>query len=340
MVSNTKEVVSELLPFLRIFKDGSVERYLDSPYVPPSLEDPTSAVLSKDIKISPEISARVYLPKLSGTEEKLPILVYFHGGGFLIESAFSVVSHRYVSELVSQSQALVVSVEYRLAPEHPLPTAYEDSWAALQWVASHANGKNGDKEPWLLGHGDFGRVYLGGDSAGANIVHNIAMRASNANKGTYFKKGSPVHEIADAKSLSGGVKIYGAFLCHPYFLGSKPIGSEPIVDHDKGSLYQTWMLAYPLAPDGFDNPMINPFAPHAPQLSGLGCSRLLVCVASDDELRERGVRYFDAVRESGWQGEVELFEVEGEGHAFHVLKPESEKAQGMIKRLAAFIKRL
>ena len=180
MTPTTKEVDFEILPFIRVYKDGSVERLEGSPFAPPTPDqDPETGVSSKDITISenPSVSARLYLPKLTDhtQNQKLPILVYFHGGGFCIESAFGSIYHRYLNNLVSQVHVLAISVEYRLAPEHFLPAAYEDSWAALQWVASQSAGN--DKEPWSINNGDFGRIFIGGDSAGANIVHNMAMRA-------------------------------------------------------------------------------------------------------------------------------------------------------------------
>ncbi|RLN12591.1 putative carboxylesterase 7 [Panicum miliaceum] len=70
---------------------------------------------------------------------------------------------------IAAAGAVAVSVNYRLAPEHPLPAAYDDAWAALQWtVSSCLSGP----EPWLADHGDAKRIFLAGDSAGGNIAHN------------------------------------------------------------------------------------------------------------------------------------------------------------------------
>ncbi|PQQ21654.1 2-hydroxyisoflavanone dehydratase [Prunus yedoensis var. nudiflora] len=326
IATNTaKEIASEFLPRIRIYKDGTVERLLGSPCVPPSPHDPQTRVSSKDFTFShnPNISARLYLPNVPQNQtQKLPILVYFHGGAFCIESAFSFLHHRYLNRLVSEAQVIAVSVEYRLAPENPLPIAYEDCWVALQWVTSHANNEELDdnKEPWLLNYGDFDRLYIGGDSAGGNIAHNLAMKVG-------------------AESLFGAVKILGAFLSHPYFWGSKPIGSEPKGEDFKKTMeYKVWDFVYPSAPGGIDNPMVNPAGEGAPSMAVLGCSKLLVCVAGKDQLRERGVWYCDLVRESGWKGEVELFEVEGEDHCFHIFsETETENVKKMIKRLASFL---
>ena len=140
MASSDKEVAIEFLPLLRVYKDGSIERLIVSPIVPPSFEDLETGVSSKDITISenPTISARFYLPKLTQPNQKLPILVYIHGLAFVIGSAFACDHQQYLNSLVSQGRVVVVSVAYRLAPEHSLPIAYEDPWATIQWVVSHS----------------------------------------------------------------------------------------------------------------------------------------------------------------------------------------------------------
>ncbi|KAK8511065.1 hypothetical protein V6N13_013476 [Hibiscus sabdariffa] len=223
--------------------------------------------------------------------------------------------------LAEQANTVIISIEYRLAPEHPLPIAYDDCWAALQWVVSHVNTDcDSDKEPWISTYVDFDRVYIGGDSAGANLAHNILIRAGS-------------------EGLNNSVRIKGAFLTHPYFWGSKPIGSEirDVEQREKLITYTVWQLVYPEAPGGVDNPMVNPVVLGAPSLAGLGCSRLLVTVAEKDLMRERGIMYYNAVKGSRWKGEVKLVDVADEDHSFHILIHDSENAKKHINLLASFL---
>jgi acetyl esterase len=95
----------------------------------------------------------------------LPLLVFLHGGGWVIGS---IESHDDVCRRLAQaSGCLVVSVDYRLAPEHTFPAPVEDAWAALRWVAAHAAA---------LG-GDAARLAVGGDSAGGNLAAVLTQRA-------------------------------------------------------------------------------------------------------------------------------------------------------------------
>ncbi|KEH33676.1 2-hydroxyisoflavanone dehydratase [Medicago truncatula] len=318
-----KEIVTEFGTFIRIFSDGSVERPSQSPLVPPSLNDPNTGLSSKDIEIphNPTISSRIYLLKITNPPSKFPILVYFHGGAFIFESAFSKLYHDHLKIFASQANVIVVSIEYRLAPEYPLPTCYHDCWAALKWVSSHSNHTNdtiNNAEPWLIEHGDFDKVFIGGDSAGANIAHNIAIQAG-------------------IEKLPYDVKILGAILIHPYFHSSNPIGSEPIIEPENNLFHKVWHLVYPNAPFGIDNPRVNPLGEGAPSLEKLGCSRIIVCVAGQDRLRDRGVWYWECVKNSGWNGKLEFFEEKDENHVYHLFKPESECAKILIQRLDNFV---
>lgn len=183
-----------------------------------------------------------------------------------------------------------------------------------------STSKRHEPEPWLSDHGDFTRVFIAGDSAGGNIAHNITMKARREN-------------------LPNGVRILGAIASHAYFWNSGPLGSDPFSGHEERVGSRLWRFVYPSCPGGLDDPTINPWGPGAPSLAGLGCSRLLVCVAEKDPLRERNLRYYEAVKESGWRGEVELYEAKGEGHVFHVAEPESDSTEIMIKRWVSFIRK-
>ena len=109
------------------------------------------------------------------------------------------------------------------------------------------------------------------------------------------------------------------------------------MEHEKSLPCRLWEHIFPEAPDGIDNPKMSPLGPSAPSLARLGCSRLLVSVSEKDELRNRGVWYYNAVKESEWEGEVELVEVEGEGHAFQIIKFGCENANNLNKRLVSFL---
>nr|XP_010943016.1 tuliposide A-converting enzyme 2, chloroplastic [Elaeis guineensis] len=313
------EVQLDLFPFIRIYKSGRIERLLGTDVVPASV-DPATGVTSKDVTIDPStgVSARLYLPTTTDNKNKLPILIYIHGGGFVIETAFSPTYHNYLNSLVSQAQILAVSVEYRRVPEHPLPAAYDDAWATAKWVASHA-GASGGPEPWLSEHGDFNRVFLAGDSAGANIAHNVVQRAGTTD-------------------LGSGVRIKGLLLVHPFFWGSKPVGSESRDPEPRRKTEELWRFACP-GTTGVDDPWINPLAEGAPGLEGLPCERVLVTVAEKDFIKERGRAYYEALKGSGWGGQAELLESEGENHVFHLQNPTCDSAVAKMERVIAFLNR-
>ncbi|XP_059434982.1 probable carboxylesterase 5 [Corylus avellana] len=301
MASGTNEITHDFPPFFKAYKDGRIERYMSHDHVPAGL-DPHTGIQSKDVVISPEtgLSARIFIPRINGSDhQKLPLLVHYHGGGFCAGSPFDSISHKFLTSLISQANIIVVSVDYRLAPEHPLPIAYDDSWAALQWIATHSD-KQGP-EPWLTEYVDFGRVFLAGESAGANIAHHVAVRAG-------------------ATGLSS-LKIVGVLMVHPFFGGK-----------ETDEMYK-FLSSTSTGRD--DDPKLNPEVD--PDLSRIGCAKVLVCVAEKDWLKDRGVAYHGSLGKSGWSGGVELVETKGEDHCFHLFNAESENATSLMKKFVDFI---
>ncbi|GJN33774.1 hypothetical protein PR202_gb22397 [Eleusine coracana subsp. coracana] len=309
MESHADEVVLDGDAF-RIYRSGKMDRLHIPTLVPPG-RDPATGVTSKDVVLDPGsgLSARLFLPDLSSSGEKLPVLVFFHGGAFLIESAFSTGYHGYVSSLAAAAGVLAVSVEYRLAPEHPVPAAYDDAWAALQWTASA-------QDEWIAEHGDLGRLFLAGDSAGGNMVHNVLIGLASS-------------------SDNSAPRIEGAILLHPWFGGNTLVEGEDEV-MAKG-MATIWEFACPGAGGGADDPRMNPTAPGAPGLENLRCERMLVCAGAEDWATPRARAYYAALSTSPWRGSAAWIESEGEGHLFFLEKPECEKAKELMDRVVSFV---
>lgn len=292
------ELLHDFSPLFRQYKSGRVERSSCTTTTFPPPFDPATGVSSKLAVINPStpLSACLYLPaNPPPAASTLPILLYFHGGAFCIESSFSNTYHPHLTSLSSLARLLIVSVDYRLAPEHPLPAAYDDCWSAVQWAHSRA-------DPWLARFADPRRVFLAGDSAGANIAHRMAVRAG----------------------AEGGLSFEGMALVHPYFWGSEAVGGE---GRDRG--WREWMdglwMAVSGGAKGVDDVWINPMAEEREVVRRMGCRRAVVFVAERDPLRERGRAYGEFLRGSGWGGDVEIVETEGEGHVFHLEKKIEEE---------------
>ncbi|PJK29114.1 alpha/beta hydrolase [Minwuia thermotolerans] len=113
-----------------------------------------------------EIAARVYRP--SAGAEKLPVLAFFHGGGWVQGDLDS--HHGLCARLALWSGAMVVSFDYRLAPEHPFPAGVEDCLAAYRWLRGNAGDLGGDPA----------RVAVGGDSAGGNLSIVVSQQAAKS----------------------------------------------------------------------------------------------------------------------------------------------------------------
>ncbi|GJN13194.1 hypothetical protein PR202_ga31538 [Eleusine coracana subsp. coracana] len=324
MDSGSTEMVFDCECFT-LYKDGRVERVVGTEDTVPAGLDADTGVTSKDVVVDSAngVAARLFLPTIEtapssesdsiSAATKLPVLVFFHGGYFVVGSPTHPWFHRYGNLLASSARVLVVSVRYRLAPEHVLPAAYDDAWAALNWATSGADA-------WLSEHGDRSRVFVAGVSAGANIAHNAAIAAGV--RGLHTTTPVPV-------------RIEGVILFHPSFASEQRMEAES-EEFCHGNRIR-WAAVFPGAKGGLDDPRINPMAAGAPSLAKLPGERLLVCTASEDPRAPRGRAYCDAVRASGWHGKVDWFESNGEEHGFFVTNPVCSEAIKLMGRLVAFV---
>ncbi|KAL5201483.1 hypothetical protein ABZP36_035837 [Zizania latifolia] len=128
------EAIHDAPNFIRVYMSGRVERFLGIDFSPPST-DAATGVSSKDVVILPGegVSTRIYLPAPSsgGYLRRLPVVVFFRGGGFCLGSASDAATQGHANQLAAWASAIVVSVEYSLAPQRPVPVLYGDAWAAL-----------------------------------------------------------------------------------------------------------------------------------------------------------------------------------------------------------------
>uniref|UniRef100_A0A0D9X8V3 Alpha/beta hydrolase fold-3 domain-containing protein n=1 Tax=Leersia perrieri TaxID=77586 RepID=A0A0D9X8V3_9ORYZ len=306
-----KEVKFDFTPFLIQYKSGRVQRLMGTTVVAPSVDSRTG-VASKDVVVdgSTGLAVRLYRPprhRLGERRRRLPVLIYFHGGAFVVESAFDPVYHNYLNTLAAKAGVIAVSVNYRLAPEHPLPAAYDDAWTVLRWVS--ADIRRG-ADTWLARLADASRLFVAGDSAGGNIAHNLAIRAGD-------------------NAAATTIKIRGVALLDPYFLGK-------YVD---ASAEKAWGFIC-AGRYGMDHPYVNPMAAlPATAWRRLGSDRVLLTVSEQDRLGPFQRAYVEALRGSGWSGQAQLYVTPGEGHCYFLNNLDSPKSAMHMATLAAFINR-
>jgi acetyl esterase/lipase len=219
-----------------------------------------------------DIPVRIYWPP--DPAEVSPIVVFFHGGGFCLGDLDT---HDHVARAHAVgAEAIVVSVDYRLAPEHPYPAGVNDSWAAVQWVGEHAAELGGDPN----------RIAVAGDSAGGNLAAVMAVLARDNN----------------------GPELTFQLLWYPVVTADLSLPSHtenafaPILDREVIDAFLTWYLP---ADVDITDPTVLPItlAPaNAADLSGLPPA--FVGIAEHDPLRDDGARYAEMLNAAGVPAEL------------------------------------
>ncbi|SLN11737.1 alpha/beta hydrolase [Oceanibacterium hippocampi] len=226
--------------------------------------DPRPVASVRDIAIDGAdgpLKARLYHPENAG--ERLPLLVYFHGGGWVIGT---IESHDSLCrELAIRGDIAVLSVDYRLAPEHRFPAAVDDAHAAFRWAARHAA---------TLGI-DPGRIAVGGDSAGGNLAAVTALRTRNeAHRPAFQLLLYPATDLATQseshRRLADGYLLTAALMDYfsGHYLGDRSAAdhpdASPILAADFSGLPPAWVLTA-----GYD-PLHHEGEAYAEALSGAG----------------------------------------------------------------------
>ncbi|KAI6669220.1 hypothetical protein NL676_004105 [Syzygium grande] len=300
--------------------DGTITRGFNVPTTP-AVPDPDqpSAVRTKDVPLDPTRNtwARIYVPPPSPQpDQKLPLIVYYHGGGFVLMSPSSTINHDFCSLMAAKLSAVVVSPSYRLAPEHRLPAAYDDAVEALRWVRTA-------EDEWLRERVDFSRCFLMGASAGGNIAYHVGLRACAA-------------AAADLEPLV----IRGLILHHPFFGRSLRTESEvrlfnnPTLPVNGADLL--WELALPAGADR-DHEYCNPTSVDRSEewerMRAKGWRVVVVAGAGDPMIDQQ--RELAAELEAKGVDVVGIFGGEGDYHGVEVLEP--AKGELLVEKLKGIV---
>jgi acetyl esterase len=239
------------------------------------------------------IPVRIYTPEGKGP---FPLVVFFHGGGWVFGSRDS--HDGTCRALTNAIPAVVVSVDYRLAPEHPFPAAADDCYAATQWAADHAASINGEAR----------RLAVAGDSAGGNLAAVVSLMARDR----------------------GGPKLAQQVLIYPVTNAS--FDTVSYLENGNGYFLTRDMMMwfwnhYAASPVARSHAYASPL--RANDLSGVAPA--FVLTAEYDPLRDEGEAYAARLRESGVA--VQLRRYDAMFHGFFgmaSLFPQAKEAMGEV----------
>ena len=292
---------------------------------------------------APDLRVRIYWPKAKEECQGLPLVLYFHGGGFVLHN---VESHDSLTRFIANEwNAVVISADYRLAPEHPYPGFLQDAWSLLWWAKDHALSLGADP----------GKVVLAGDSAGASIAAAISRLAAMCDIQSALDEEAPAQPAIWAQVL-----LYGAYGCVPdsasasvaEFGGGDYVLPKAMIDAfaayvtpqpgaedvplEPGRGTQPAAEDAPLEPGRGTQPGAEDvfFAPGKGELPK-GMPRSIVVVAGCDPLRDDGRGYAKALEAAG--ADVTLMEAKGMMHGFMLYYHIFPKAAEQIKDIGIIL---
>jgi acetyl esterase len=261
---------------------------------------PVASVLNRTISgPGGDLPLRIYTPNGKGP---FPLIVFFHGSGFVL---CSLDTHDGVCRnLCNAGGCVVVSVDYRLAPEHKFPAGPADCYEATKWAAEHARDVSADSE----------RLVIAGDSAGGNMVAVTALMIRD--------KGGP--------ALRGQLMIYPVT---DYFNSGHPSYTENAQGYGLTAAGMRWFWGHYLSSEfEAENPFASPL--RAKDLRGLPPA--LIITAEYDVLRDEGERYGARLAEAGVPAKVSRYD--GMHHGFFNMYGIVDKAKQALEESATWLK--
>ncbi|TFK87908.1 hypothetical protein K466DRAFT_521798 [Polyporus arcularius HHB13444] len=235
-----------------------------------------------------DILVRVVKP--TGAEnETFPVLVWYHGGGWVVGDV--TMDDYHLRTVAVDLRLVIVNVEYRLAPEHPFPAAFNDSYAALKWVVDNASDLSVDLKKGFL---------VGGESAGASLAAGVALKARDD---AFFS----------GKSITGQW-LQEPIVCHPdaypeeYKTDFRAFGENSGTPLLSSELCRLLLDMYGAPPTDLGTyPLLAP--------SHAGLPPAFIQVQECDPLHDDGVVYEKALRAAGVK--TQLIQNRGTLHGFH-----------------------
>lgn len=247
----------------------------------------------------PDVRVKIYEPRVKNGP--LPGILYIHGGGYILGSADMM--DPALQQLVSEIECVIVSVDYRLAPEHPFPAPLEDCYAALQWFSEHAEELGSDSS----------RIAVMGPSAGGGLTAAVSLLARDRN-GPSIRFQMPLYPMLDDRNMTPS---------------SNEIMDDRVWNKAKNQL--GWEMY--LGEQGKASPYAAPA--RAADLSGLPPT--YTCVGDLDPFRDETIDYVLRLTQAGVPTEFHLYP--GCFHGFEEYFPSAEISQRVVKEYRAALKR-
>ena len=300
-VQKALAVMNDTIPPLHTLPPQEARKLMEEMRGPAAEPEAVGAVENRKIPgVAGTQAVRIYTPEGDGP---FPILVYFHGGGWVIGSPNTVdASCRALTNLAG---CIVVSSSYRLAPEHKFPAAIDDCYAATRWVALNAAALNGDAA----------RIAVGGESAGSNLAAGVALKAQ--------QQGIP--------------RLAYQLLMYPVL--NHAFDTPSYRDNAQGYFLTADMMVWfweqylHAAADGH-NPLASPLQASDQLLSGLPPA--FIAAAEFDPLRDEAAAYAAKLKEAGVAVQYTCYE--GLIHGFMGMAPAVEPARIAREEAGAALK--